>query len=69
MVDEALDRRLIDTSAAGLMPFRIGHDLCVVVAPRGAAVRKIIRLIEDNPELAHRFRFTTSERLQRFVFS
>jgi cellulose synthase/poly-beta-1,6-N-acetylglucosamine synthase-like glycosyltransferase len=62
------DARLIETSAAGLVPFRIDNELCVVVAPRGAAVRKIIRLIENRPKLAHRFRFTTSERLQRFVF-
>src|ERR1035437_9574801 len=54
------DRVLI---AAG----RLSGDLYLLVAPRGAAARRILRLIEENPARARRFRFTSAERLNRFV--
>ena len=60
------DQRLIESAAAGLLPLAVDDDLCLVVAPRGAA-RRIMRLIEDNPARAQRFRFTSAERLNRFV--
>ena len=38
-----------------------------MVAPRGCASRRIWQLIEENPARAQRFRFTSAERLSRFV--
>jgi glycosyltransferase XagB len=61
------DRRLIEAAAAGLLPLAIDGELYLVVAPRGTAARKIIAMIEDAPARAQRFRFTSSERLNRFV--
>ena len=61
------DERLIESAAAGMLPLAIGDELYLVVAPRGAAARRILRLIEENPARARRFRFTSAERLNRFV--
>ncbi len=61
------NERLIESAAAGLLPLTVDDDLCLVVAPRGTAARRIMRLIEDNPARARRFRFTSAERLNRFV--
>lgn len=61
------DQRLIESAAAGLLPLAIDDELYLVVAPRGIAARRIIAMIEDMPERAQRFRFTSVERLNRFV--
>src|SRR5450756_1767162 len=61
------DERLIESAAAGMLPLAVDDDLYLVVAPRGAAARRILRLIEENPARARRFRFTSAERLNRFV--
>ena len=61
------DDRLIEAAAAGLLPLTVDDDLYLVVAPRGTAVRRIMQLIEDDPARASRFRFTSAERLNRFV--
>ena len=61
------DERLIESAAAGMLPLAIDDELYLVVAPRGAAARRILRLIEENPARARRFRFTSAERLNRFV--
>jgi hypothetical protein len=61
------DERLIESAAAGMLPLAIDGELFLVVAPRGAAVRRILRLIEENPVRARHFRFTNAERLNRFV--
>ena len=61
------DERLIESAAAGILPLAIENDLTLVVAPRGAAARRILRLIEENPARARHFRFTSAERLNRFV--
>jgi len=50
-----------------MLPLAIENDLTLVVAPRGAAARRILRLIEENPARARHFRFTSAERLNRFV--
>jgi glycosyltransferase XagB len=50
-----------------MLPLAVDDDLYLVVAPRGAAARRILRLIEENPARAQRFRFTSAERLNRFV--
>lgn len=61
------DERLIEAARAGLLPLSIGDALCLVVAPRGTAARRIAALIQNDPALARRFRFTSDERLARFV--
>jgi len=61
------DERLVESAAAGMLPLAIGDELFLVVAPRGGAVRRILQLIEQNPARAPRFRFTSAERLNRFV--
>jgi cellulose synthase/poly-beta-1,6-N-acetylglucosamine synthase-like glycosyltransferase len=61
------DERLIESAAAGLLPLALNDDLTLVVAPRGTAARRILRLIEQNPARAQRFRLTSAERLNRFV--
>jgi cellulose synthase/poly-beta-1,6-N-acetylglucosamine synthase-like glycosyltransferase len=49
------------------LPLFPDDNLCLVVAPRGIAARRISGMIERSPHLARRFRFTSSERLTRFV--
>jgi cellulose synthase/poly-beta-1,6-N-acetylglucosamine synthase-like glycosyltransferase len=61
------DRRLIQSAAAGMLPLKIDDELYLIVAPRGGAARQIQRLIDENPARARHFRFTTAERLNRFV--
>ena len=61
------NERLIESAAAGLLPLAIDDELYLVVAPRGTAARRIIAMIEDTPARAQRFRFTSAERLNRFV--
>lgn len=61
------DDRLIESAAAGLLPIKVDDQLCLVVAPRGTAARRISAMIESNPALAARFRFTSADRLSRFV--
>ena len=61
------DRRLIESATAGLLPLAINDELYLVVAPRGSAARRIIAMIENTPARARRFRFTSTERLNRFV--
>jgi cellulose synthase/poly-beta-1,6-N-acetylglucosamine synthase-like glycosyltransferase len=61
------DNRLIESAAAGLLPLNPDGKLCLVVAPRAGAARRISELIADKPQLAGYFRFTSTERLSRFV--
>src|SRR5450631_60034 len=61
------DDRLIESAAAGMLPLAIDDELYLVVAPRGGATRRILHLIEENPARAQRFRYTSAERLNRFV--
>ena len=61
------DERLIEAARAGLLPLAIEGELCLVVSPRGTAARRIAVLTRDDPALARRFRFTSDERLTRFV--
>jgi cellulose synthase/poly-beta-1,6-N-acetylglucosamine synthase-like glycosyltransferase len=61
------DDALIESAAAGLLPLSDGGNLAVVVAPRERAARRLVALLQSNPTLARRFRFTTAERLNRFM--
>lgn len=61
------DDTLIQSTATGLLPLSDNGELVLVVAPRGLAARRLITILESDPALAQRFRFTTGERLSRFV--
>lgn len=61
------DERLIEAVANGMLPLAAGDDLYLVVAPRGAAARRIAAMIEEHPGQARHFRFTSTERLIRFA--
>ena len=60
------DARLMEAAAAQILPLAGDDGPLMVVAPRSA--RHVIALIKSNPGTAGRFRFTTQERLRRFVF-
>ncbi|MEI9803677.1 MAG: glycosyltransferase [Pseudolabrys sp.] len=59
--------RLIEAAANAIVPLTIDDEVIFVVAPRGKAAGQIMALIGDDPAQARRFRFTTAERLNRFV--
>ncbi len=61
------DGRLIESAANGMLPLVEHDELRLIVAPRGAAARRLAGLIAEHPEQAHRFRFTTSDRVNRFA--
>ncbi len=62
------DERLIQASAAGLLPLMIREgELALVVAPRGVAARRLCTAANGSPELRRRIRLTTAERLARFI--
>jgi hypothetical protein len=61
------DDRVIEAAAMGLLPLTVDDEPFVVVAPRGVAARRLIAMIEGDPTLVRRFRFTSAERLRRFV--
>ena len=61
------DERLIESAAAGMLPLSVDGELYLVIAPRGTAARRILQLIKKNPARARLFRFTSAERLNRFV--
>jgi hypothetical protein len=61
------DERLIEAAAQGIVPLIIADELCLAVAPRAGAARRITVMINDNSAQARHFRFTTQERLNRFA--
>lgn len=61
------DDRLIENAAHGMLVLSVDDRPCIVVAPRGLAAREITRLVRRDPARAAQFRFTTSERFNRFV--
>lgn len=61
------DDRLLRTPVFGLLPLVTRTGIALVVAPRGTAARRLIRMIRNRPELARSIRFTTAERHHRFV--
>ncbi len=63
----AADDSLAEGVSTGLLQLFDGDDFVVVVAPRERAVRRLIPMLQSNPALARHFRFTSSERLNRFV--
>ena len=61
------DARLIEAASQGMVPLLVADALCLAVAPRAGAARRIAAMIKDNPAQARHFRFTTQERLNRFA--
>jgi len=61
------DERLIEAAAGGLVPLAVEEQVFLTVAPRGVGARRLATLIGGQPALAARFRFTTGERLTRFI--
>lgn len=62
------DARLIDAQAAGLLPLAAADEsFALVIAPRGIAARRLFTLMQASPNLRHRSRLTTEQRLRRFV--
>ncbi len=61
------DEELLNAPATGLLPLNLDNEFTIVIAPQGLAARRITELISNNPVLARRFRFTTTECLRSFV--
>lgn len=61
------DDRLIACAKTGMLSLVIDDEMFVVVAPRGTAARGIIALVKENRAWARRFRFTSAERMTRFI--
>jgi len=63
------DKALLAKAATRLLPLSgdEGAPAVIVIAPSGTAVRGLIRLIENDPASAGRFRLTTAERFNRFM--
>ena len=61
------DERLIESAANGMLPLVIDDELFLAVAPRAAAARRIGAMIEENPQQARHFRFTSTDRIIRFT--
>jgi hypothetical protein len=59
--------RLIEAAALGLLPLTVDNQPCLVVTPRGVAARRLVTMIKADPTLAARFRFTSAERLTRYL--
>ena len=63
------DKALIAKAATRMLPISgdEGAPAFIVIAPGGTAVRGLIRLIENDPASAGRFRLTTAECFNRFM--
>ncbi len=61
------DERLLEAAASGMLPLADGEALCLVVAPRAGAARRIGAMIAEHPAQARRFRFSSTERINRFA--
>lgn len=61
------EERLIDASAAGLLPLVGNDETVIVVAPRGGAARRLCTIANSSAEWRRRLRLTTNERLTRFI--
>jgi cellulose synthase/poly-beta-1,6-N-acetylglucosamine synthase-like glycosyltransferase len=61
------DDQMVEVLQAGVLPIQDRDDFILVVAPRGATVRRLSRLIKADPAMSRWFRFTTAEYLKRFV--
>jgi len=60
------DERLIEAIASGILPLTTAGEIALVIAPRDA--RYLMAAMQSNPALARRFRLTTAERLNKYIF-
>ncbi len=61
------DNQLIQAAAAGLLPLREDGRIIWIVAPRCQTARRLADPHQSRPRWLDSFRFTSSERLWRFV--
>jgi hypothetical protein len=61
------DNEIIRKAADGMLTLVSGGTPAVVIAPRRFAARGLSLMLAQNPALAKQWRFTTSERLNRFI--
>ena len=61
------DQRLIEGTAAGLLPFDVDGKRVLMTTLRGLTARKLTMQLRSRPQLAGRFQITTDERLKRYV--
>ena len=61
------DQRLIEGTAAGLLPFDVNGKRVLMTTLRGLTARKLTMQLRSRPQLAGRFQITTDERLKRYV--
>jgi hypothetical protein len=61
------DDRLIQATAAGLLPLQYGDQFSWVVAPRGLTARNLANLKSSGSPWPGSFRLTSPERLSRFA--
>lgn len=52
---------------SGILPLRIDGELVYAIAPRADTAGTLARLVQDDPTVARRLRFTTAARLQDFL--
>jgi cellulose synthase/poly-beta-1,6-N-acetylglucosamine synthase-like glycosyltransferase len=61
------DDDMIAKASSGLLTLASGEQPAILVAPRHFQARQLARMLTDKPSLAAHLRFTTSERLNRFI--
>ena len=61
------DGQLVQAATAGLLPLRENGRLIWIIAPRGETARRLADPHRPRPRWLDSFRFTSSERLWRFV--
>jgi hypothetical protein len=61
------DRRLLESAQIGITTLTSSDGAVSVIAPRHLAARTLTSLAAGYPDLASRFRLTTTERLDRFA--
>jgi glycosyltransferase XagB len=61
------DNQLIQAANAGLLPLRRGGEIVWIIAPRHFTARRLADPRQQQPDWLRSFRFTSSERLLRYV--
>ena len=61
------DNQLIQAASAGLLPLRRRGEIVWIIAPRHFTARRLADSGQQKPDWLHSFRFTSSERLLRYV--
>lgn len=61
------DGEIIEKAASGMLTLAGGQMPSIVIAPKRFTARRLSLMLSANPSLAKHWRFTTSERLNRFI--